>query len=116
MSLRLCFLTLIRVSSRFLHTSFLSADVMSDFFIRTRYLLKKSGYVHLEEWHRTQSGSLPVNFVLFKCSHNKHEPVMWLVSEFKYCMTLIIRFQVVSGALAFPRRGLGEMEKKEAER
>lgn len=44
-------LTLIRVSSRFLHTSFLSADIMSDFFIRTRYLLKKSGYVHLEtQW------------------------------------------------------------------
>lgn len=41
------FLTLIRVSSRFLHTSFLSADIMSDFFSNTLYRLKKSGYVHL---------------------------------------------------------------------
>lgn len=42
------FLTLISVFSRFLHTSFLSVAIMSDFVISTRYLLKKSGYVHLE--------------------------------------------------------------------
>lgn len=42
------FLTLMRVFSRFLHTSFLSVDIMSDFVISTRYLLKKSEYVHLE--------------------------------------------------------------------
>lgn len=42
------FLTLMRVFSRFLHTSFLSVDIMSDFVISTRYLLKKSGYVHLK--------------------------------------------------------------------
>lgn len=40
-------LTLISVSSRFLQTSFLSAAVMSDLFIRTRYRLKNSRYVHL---------------------------------------------------------------------
>lgn len=55
------FPTLISVSSRFLHTSFLSAVVMSDFFIRTRYLLKKSGYVHLEERHTTHVGISSVN-------------------------------------------------------
>lgn len=41
-------LTLMRVLSRFLHTSFLSVDIISDFVISTRYLLKKSEYVHLE--------------------------------------------------------------------
>lgn len=41
-------LTLMRIFSKFLHTSFLSVDIMSDFVISTRYLLKKSGYVHLE--------------------------------------------------------------------
>lgn len=42
------FLTLMRIFSRFLQTSFLSVDIMSDFVIRTRYLLKKSEYVHLK--------------------------------------------------------------------
>lgn len=36
-------LTFISVSSRFLQTCFLSAELRSDFLIRTRYLLKKSG-------------------------------------------------------------------------
>lgn len=51
------FLTLIRIFSRFLHTSFLSVAIMSDFVISTRYLLKKSGYVHLEI-----PQDIPVNF------------------------------------------------------
>lgn len=66
------FLTLTRFSRRFLHTSFLSDDIMSDFFSNTRYLLKKSGYVHLDIAQHLFSCSLCYNLSFFSFFPNKN--------------------------------------------